>query len=252
MTERIALITGASSGIGESLSRELLAKGWTVVGVARSNERLEALKENHKNFHAFPCDVTDPQAIKQVSSQLVQSGLIPQLFFLNAGVAGESAMEPNDCLDTKTHEDIFQVNYFGVIEWISQWLDICQTQGGATFMVTSSVNAIFAPPCGSAYAASKAAISKAFEGFQLQYSHTNLNFLVLYAGPVKTPGLAGELPFTWPPQKMATYMIKKALNTKKHSEPSWYYSTVCRLLRALPASATLRILGVKNSSKKTS
>jgi len=108
--------------------------------------------------------------------------------------------------------------------------------------VTSSINAIFAPPTGSAYCASKAAIAKAFESLSLTYFGTNLHFSVVYVGPVDTAGLKGNLPFTWKAEKMGRYMVDFAFSQKERGDPSLFYRAFCSFLRALPAKYTMKIL----------
>lgn len=241
----IALVTGASKGIGYALVEELIENGWRVVGVARS---MEALNEMTKKFGKdvfIPCrcDVSDSESVKITSKSLQEKDIIPTLFFLNAGIAGEAACEDVSNFSTQKHKEIFNTNYFGVLHWIENWSPIFQKNLRARFIVTSSINAIFAPPTGSAYAASKAAIAKAFEGFALTYHNTNLDFSVVYAGPVATDGLKGNLPFTWSPRKMAKYMLKKAYKGKSRIHNSLFYSLLSRLLRILPKKYTMKIMG---------
>lgn len=125
-----------------------------------------------------------------------------------------------------------------------EWLPICQGTKGANFVVTSSVNAIFAPPTGSAYGASKAAIAKAFEGLALTYHGSNLSFSVVYPGPVKTEGLKGNLPFTWEPRQMAAYMVENSLKGKMRMENSLFYALLTRGLSLLPNKWVMKILGL--------
>ena len=134
------------------------------------------------------------------------------------------------------------VNYFGAMKWVEFWHGICQANGGATFVATSSVNAIWAPPMGSAYSASKAALAKAFEGLAATYVGTNLRFSIVYPGPVDTKGLKGTFPFTWKPEKMAASMIQCALKGKAHCEPQLFYSVLVRLFRFLPYKWTMALL----------
>lgn len=246
MHKRIALVTGASSGIGEALSLELVNNNWQVIGVARSKEKLNALGDSFPKGSFFPyhCDVSDAKEVEKVSSEIKKEIGIPSLFFLNAGTAGESALEP-DYLDPAFHQHIFDVNYFGVLHWVKAWEKACQNAGGATFMVTGSVNAFFSPPRGSAYSASKAAIARAFQGMQLSYANTNLNFSVVFSGAVDTQGLKGNVPFKWSPERMAKYMIKKALQKKPRSEPSLFYSLFSRLMGILPKPVVLKLCGIK-------
>jgi len=208
--DRIALVTGASKGLGKALSEELVKLGWTVVGIARSIEQLNTLKVSlgSDNFIPYICDVSVFEQVKKVSESLREKKIIPTLFFLNAGIAGEAACESSSDFVVAKHRELFATNYFGVLNWIEEWLPTSLKGKGTTFVVTGSINAIFAPPTGSAYAASKAAIAKAFEGLSLTYNQENVNFSVIYAGPIATEGLKGNLPFAWKPEKMAQYMIK--------------------------------------------
>lgn len=240
---KIALVTGASSGIGKALSTDLVSRGWLVIGIARSVDKLDQLKTSlGDSFVPLNCDVSQRSSIRHTSEKILQMGLCPSLFFLNAGIAGEKAIENPKQFDVHMHEKIMSVNYFGALSWIQDFEKQALSNGGATFIATSSVNAIFAPPAASGYAASKVAIAKAFEGLSLTYFETNLKFLVVYPGPVDTPGLAGKVPFTWNSEEMAKYMVNCALKGKSHCEPSVFYAIFMRLLRLLPHRWTMSIL----------
>lgn len=152
-------------------------------------------------------------------------------------------MENPHQFDLKIHEEIMQVNYFGVLGWVEFWEKPCQEHGKTNFIATSSINAIFAPPTGSAYCASKAAIAKAFESLSLTYLGTNLRFSVVYPGPVATAGLKGNLPFTWKADKMAKCMVDFGLSSRSYCEPSLFYKILCRFFRALPGKYTMKLLG---------
>ena len=242
--KNVALVTGASSGIGEAISRELIKRGWVVIGVARSSDKLlQIQKELSDSFIPMTCDVSKKENIEKTSKQILERNLCPSLFFLNAGIAGESVIENPNRFDLSIHEKIMQVNYFGVLAWVEFWEKPCQENGKTNFIATSSINAIFAPPTGSAYSASKAAIAKAFESLSLTYFGTNLRFSVVYPGPVDTPGLKGKLPFTWKPEKMGKCMVNFALSKKSRCEPFFFYKILCRLLRALPDKYTMKLLG---------
>lgn len=246
INKQIALVTGASSGIGEAIARELAKRGWLVIGVARSADKLSTLQnELQSSFISIICDVSKTESIQEASQKILTQQLIPSLFFLNAGIAGEAVIEDSNRFNLKIHEKIMQVNYFGVLAWIEFWEKPCQANGGANFVATSSVNAIFAPPNGSAYSASKAAIAKAFESLSLTYFGSNLRFSVVYPGPVDTAGLktSKKLPFTWTAKKMGKCMVDFSLSNKSSCEPFFFYKIVTRLLRALPDKYTMKLLG---------
>lgn len=240
----LVLVTGASSGIGEALCKECIARGWEVIGVARSRDKLFSLQAElgQEKFHPVICDVSDEKAINSVSEELYKAGRIPTIFFLNAGLAGEACIEDPGQFNLDKHRDIMAVNYFGAMKWVKCWNMICQVNGGATFVATSSVNAIWASPMGSAYSASKAALAKAFEGLAATYVGTNLRFSIVYPGPVDTKGLKGTFPFTWKPERMAVSMVQCALKGKAHCEPQPFYSVLVRLFRLLPYKWTMMLL----------
>ncbi len=241
--QNIALVTGASSGIGEALTRELISKGWVVVGIARRVEKLNAIKnEMGPSFIPIICDISDKSDIHRACQNILDQGLCPNLFFLNAGIAGEKVLENPEAFTVEVHERIMAVNYFGVLAFVEFFEKPCLLGGGAHFIVTSSVNAIFAPPTGSAYCASKAAISKAFESLSLTYFGRNLRFSSIYTGPVATDGLKGKWPFTWSADKMAKYMCKFSELKKSRGYPSFFYFIISHLLRVLPDGVVMRIL----------
>ena len=241
---KYALVTGASYGIGAALSKELTLQGWTVIGLARSLDRLKHMQTElpESTFLPYFCDVGDSSSITQVTTALKIQGITPQLFFLNAGKTREHASEPSKETSTNFHKSMFDVNYFGVIQWVEEWENTCLENGGATFMTTSSINAHFAPPQSGAYAASKAALVRAFEDLSLRHIDDSLHFSYLICGSVDSRGDKTGQVQMWPPQRMAKYMIKKAEKKQSHCEPQWIESILFKILHILPNKWTLKLM----------
>jgi 3-hydroxy acid dehydrogenase/malonic semialdehyde reductase len=229
---KIALVTGASSGIGKALSKEIVKRGGIVIGISRSQNSLVELEQclGHR-FIPMVCDVTSHESVENAFLNLTEKEIFPDLFFLNASIAGEEALE-NQGFEIAKHLNIMQTNYFGVLHFVHHWHK--NSQKPVHFIVTSSVNALWTPPSGSAYAASKAAISKAFEGLSLTFAKSESKFSSLYCGPVQTKGLKGKLPFTWSPEKMAKYMADFSADKKSRKYPSLFYYITCNVLKLLP------------------
>jgi uncharacterized protein len=83
---RTVLITGASGGIGEAVARAAHARGATVLLVARSAVKLKALAaELGVRAHAYPCDVSSPEAIAELASSIRADGLAVDILVNNAG-----------------------------------------------------------------------------------------------------------------------------------------------------------------------
>jgi len=70
-TKNVALVTGASSGIGEAISRELVKRGWTVIGVARSESKLTQIQNELSDFFIpMVCDVSKKESFYQIKRSL--------------------------------------------------------------------------------------------------------------------------------------------------------------------------------------
>ena len=232
---KTCLVTGASSGIGKAITKEMIKRGWKVIGVSRNIEKLEKLgKKLGDNFVSYKCDVSDLEQIHKVSDEIKSKDLQPTLFFLNAGTGD---IETKDKFSTNAHQKIFDTNYFGTIAWIENWLDFVKNHGGGTFVATSSVMALFATPGSAAYSASKAAINRCFQSLRLQYFKDDIGFIVALPGPVDTPMLKGigrDLPFMQTPKECAKYIVDQVFKRNKQIEPAWFYSAVLRIFNLLP------------------
>ena len=237
---KTCLITGASSGIGYSLAQEMVNKGWTIIGLARRTEKLDQLKQKlGKKFISYKCDVSDLKQIKEISDKIKKQNLKPTLFFLNAGTGD---VEESTKFSFQLHKNVFDTNYFSTIGFVEQWLNFVKELGGGTFVATSSVCAIFAPPKASAYSASKAAINKCFQALRLNYRKDNIGFVTVLPGPVNTDMLKGgqSLPFKQEPEDTAKYIVEKVFAGSKQIEPAWFYSILLRFFNCLPDSILVK------------
>ncbi|KKQ33549.1 MAG: Short chain dehydrogenase [candidate division TM6 bacterium GW2011_GWF2_37_49] len=240
---KTCLVTGASSGIGKEIAREMVKRGWKVIGVARRNDKLKELEvELGQAFISYKCDVGSTTQIHEVSDEIKKQGLQPTLFFLNAGT-GE--LEQKWQLSTAVHQRTFATNYFGVIAWIEEWLTLAKDLGGGTFVATSSVLALFATPVCAAYATSKIALVHCFDSLRRQYLYDNIGFSIALPGPTDTEMLKGavdNLPFVHKPEDEAKYIIDGVFAVKQQIEPSWFYSCMLRVLNWLPDKVALKLL----------
>lgn len=239
---KTCLVTGASSGIGLEICREMVKRGWKVIGVARRQNRLTNLaKQLGPRFAPFVCDVSVEEQIRQTSDKIRKQGLKPTLFFLNAGTGDiEDKFKPF----LENHRKTFATNYFGTVTWVEEWINDVKALGGGTFVATSSISSLFASPLAGGYAASKAAINLCFEGFRLQYRADNIGFVLALPGPVRTNMLKTDkpVPFTHEPNEEALAIVDGVFAGKKRIEPAWFYSIVFRLFRLLPDRFVLKFL----------
>ncbi|MCU6452994.1 SDR family oxidoreductase [Sphingomonas sp. A2-49] len=153
---RVAVITGASSGIGEAAARLLAEEGVTVVLVARRAERIEALaQEIGDRAVAMPADVADRDGVvKLFDAVKARFGGI-DLLFNNAGMGVNGPFADSDPEDWKTQID---ANLYGVLNCTHAALPVMQGREGAMISIVSSVGGRYGIAGWSVYNATKFAV----------------------------------------------------------------------------------------------
>lgn len=117
--------------------RELISKGSIVIGLSRSTEKLTKIKdEMGPSFIPITCDVSVKSDIYTACKNILDQGLLPTTFFLNAGMAGEKIIENPEEFNIDMHERIMAVNYFGVLAFVEFFEKPCLENGGAHFIAT--------------------------------------------------------------------------------------------------------------------
>lgn len=146
---RIAVVTGASSGIGEATARELARRGWTCVLLARRAERLEPLAaELGGEFEV--CDVSDRAEVERVAAAIVERHPRIDLLVNNAGIPGRGDFFT---LDAERIEAVVRTNYLGGV-WLTRALEPGLREGSHVVNVVSVAGTVAFAPAGP-YAASK-------------------------------------------------------------------------------------------------
>ncbi|KAH8346523.1 hypothetical protein KR084_002144, partial [Drosophila pseudotakahashii] len=116
--DRVAVVTGASSGIGAACCRDLVAKGMVVVGLARREQRLQELKaslpaDQASRFHCRPCDVRIKQQVKDTFAWIDQTLGGADVLINNAGIARNTNITDEGNSDDL--QAILETNVLGVI-----------------------------------------------------------------------------------------------------------------------------------------
>jgi short-subunit dehydrogenase len=188
--DRVAVITGASSGIGWAVAKELARQGAKVGLLARRQDKLEALageiRREHKEASVAlaSADVAErQQTLEAFQSVRQQLGPI-DLMIANAGVGAPTLLNPVN-IDQVLR--MFQVNTFGVIYSIEAVLPEMLQRGKGHIAAVSSMAAFKGLPGESAYCASKAAVNTYMEGLRIQLRRRNIAVTTICPGFVKTP-----------------------------------------------------------------
>src|SRR5215469_10116511 len=145
----VALVTGASSGIGQATAELLAAHGFTVFGTSRVPD------QRTRSYTLLPLDVCSDASVEAaVQSLLDQVGRIDVLVN-NAGYAMVGAIEETSMADAQAQLD---TNLFGVLRMVKAVLPVMRKQGSGRIINVSSVVGHVAPPYVGLYATSKFAL----------------------------------------------------------------------------------------------
>jgi NADP-dependent 3-hydroxy acid dehydrogenase YdfG len=184
-TDRVLLITGASSGIGAATARHAAAAGWRVVVAARSEDRLRELAEQlggPERALAAPCDVTDWEAQQRLVSLALESFGQIDAVFANAGFGG-----PRGFLeDTPEHwREMVLTNVYGAALTLRATIPALKESRGH-LLLTSSVAGRRALP-GSMYSCTKHAVTAMGEAARQDLHGTGVRVTLIEPGMVDTP-----------------------------------------------------------------
>jgi short-subunit dehydrogenase len=207
------LITGASSGIGAELSKQLAGRSCTLALLARRKEKLEELAVEVKKLggeaHVFPCDVGDRDAVHKAFSEADKALGGLDIIILNAGVGQPTPV--NESFSAEKVEWIFRINVFGVIYGIEAILPRFLERGRGAIVAVSSLAGYRGLPGSTAYGGSKAAVTNMLEGMRVELKPKNIDVIVVSPGFVETP-MTGKnkfkMPFLMPVEKAVKVMIR--------------------------------------------
>ena len=115
--QRVAVVTGASSGIGEATARLLAEQGWHCVLVARRADRLQALADGIGG-EAEVCDIGDREAVGMLAARILDRHPAVHLLVNNAGIAARRAFPE---VDLDRVEEVARINYLGGV-WVTRAL----------------------------------------------------------------------------------------------------------------------------------
>jgi NADP-dependent 3-hydroxy acid dehydrogenase YdfG len=180
---RVAVVTGASSGIGEGTARALAREGCAVAMVARREQRLEEIAaETDGRTLVCPTDVTDEAAvdatIERVRSELGEIDALVN----NAGVARGGPVAEADLDELRQN---VRVNLEGVMNVTHAALPSI-LEGGGDVLTVSSLSARFPQEGGSGYTASKFGVNGFCRSLRKEMSDEQVRVTVLMPGPVVT------------------------------------------------------------------
>lgn len=231
---KIALVTGASRGIGRAISERLARDGWTVVLVARSFEELAEVRKSIRDAGgealAYPCDVTKPEEVASLKTDLdLELGSL-SLLVHNAGVA------PSAKLESTTDElwrSTFAVNVDGPF-YLTRALIPMMREAGGDIIAIASTAALGGFKYTTAYTASKHALLGFMRALTEELKGTPIRISTLCPGFVRTSILEASIDNimkrTGKGREESEQVLAGMNREGRLIEPSEIAETVCQLI----------------------
>lgn len=178
-------ITGASSGIGLSLTKVLAEQGHRVIASARDESLLNELGKSNPNIIPLPCDITNKASVDSAVNYMRDKFLRPDRIILNAGTCEYLNFPAPQWEEARR---VMEVNYFGTINCLESALPLLRASHSQPHIVVVASQVTFSPfPRAEAYGASKAALQYFFSSLRIDLAEENIDITIVNPGFIDTP-----------------------------------------------------------------
>jgi uncharacterized protein len=183
-----AIVTGASSGIGAEIARELARRGYGLTLVARREDRLKALADEMAREHSvraevIAADLTDAESRGELPAQLTRRGLTPDILVNNAGF---TTMGPVSRSDRAAELAMVRTNVEAVVDLCTLFVPGMVTRHRGAVLNTASTAAFQPLPGQAGYGASKSFVLSYGRALGAELRGTGVSVTTLCPGPVET------------------------------------------------------------------
>jgi 3-dehydrosphinganine reductase len=197
---KLALITGGSSGIGYALAKGIIARGGNVAILARRKEMLDeaeagllkAVVNPQQKIYKVTADITQPEKLNAALSKFKAEAGTPDIVINSAGVAHPGKFTS---LDPKIFHWMMDVNYFGTVNVLKELLPEIQQRHSGSIVNISSIAGFIGVYGYSAYGASKFAVSGLSDVLRSELKPYGVKVSIVFPPDTETPQLEYESQF---------------------------------------------------------
>ena len=240
--KKIAVITGASEGIGAALVNELLQNNYKVIAISRNLKKLSKLKSlNSKyknNLKVFSADVTN---LSQLSS-VAKENASPDLLILNAGIY-EPVSIKNFSLKSFIKQS--EINYLGVIKSFDAFIKKMLLSGSGTVLIMSSIAGWIGLPKASAYAPTKSALRSFAQSIRYDLAKYNILIKLCSPGFVNTKAVKVndfKMPGLVEPNVAAKIILRNINSNKFEITFPRLFSSLMKFLTYVPDNLSYKLI----------
>ena len=246
----VALVTGASSGIGKSVAEQLAELGMDLVLVARRAERLESLAKDLQATHGIAvkvctADLAEANAVEQIADATAPLDI--GLLVSNAGFGLKGDHSAND---PRAMAEMLTVNCNAPMQLTHRFIPRLRKRGKGGIVLTSSVEALIGCPYSAAYSASKAFVKSLGEALWGELTPDGIDVLTICPGATDTEALGrhGIDPATLPHVMSPGAVAKLALENLKSGPvliASEHYKATFDRLLSMPRRDALTAMAAR-------
>lgn len=236
MNSKVALVTGASSGIGEATVLKLMAQGYTVYAAARRVDRMRGLAD--AGAHVLPLDVTDDAGMQAAIQKIIAKSGRLDVLVNNAGYGSYGAVEDVSLNEARAQ---FDVNVFGAVRLIQLALPHMRAQRSGTIVNITSMGGKIHTPLGAWYHGTKFALEAISDCLRMEVEPFGIDVVVIEPGGIKTEwaGIAaqnlqkvsGNGSYAPQANAMANLMVNEASGNRQ-SPPQLIADTIAKAVNA--------------------
>lgn len=251
----LVLITGASSGIGESLAKRYARAGWRLALIARRLEPMQrwtsALPDAAHRVRLYSADVQDVDALVTTLKVVIAEQGVPDVVIANAGIS--VGVDTAVRADLDVIRDTFAINNLGLAATFHPFVEPMTQRGHGALVGIASVASIRGLPGHGAYCASKAGVVAYCESLRGELRGSGVKVVTLLPGYIATPLTEGNrypMPFLMPVDRFADRAYVAINAGVSYRVIPWQMGVVAKLMRLLPNAVFDRALSGRGRKQR--